>query len=152
MSAKFLLLQVLHWQRLREKALQPWIVTEPGGVIVCFHCDCQAGLGEACTHVSALLFSIEAETRIRDEKTVTQKPAYWKLQAEMKEVEYNRLCETDMSSAKRKKQKLDNQIHETVVQTCPPKPKQKEVASPTETELKTFYEDLFKTNTKPGQP
>ena len=38
-----------------------------------------AGLGEVCSHISALLFAIEATVKIRDSKTVTEEPAYWLL-------------------------------------------------------------------------
>lgn len=142
-------LQVMHSQRLREKPLRPWVVAEKDGVIVSSHCDCQAGLGEVCSHVSALLFSIEAIARIRDEKTVTQKPAYWKLPAEMRKLEYNRLCEMDMSSAKTMKKKLDDKINLPTFITEPPKPKQKDLVQPTEAEMNSFYAELFRTNTKP---
>ncbi|KAK4875859.1 hypothetical protein RN001_012281 [Aquatica leii] len=48
--------KVLHSQRLNERCLTPWIIANEDGVIQCGHCDCVAGLGEACTHVCALLF------------------------------------------------------------------------------------------------
>ncbi|WAR13998.1 hypothetical protein MAR_004103, partial [Mya arenaria] len=51
---------VLHSQRLREKPLQPWVIAKPDGVFVAAHCNCMAGLGEACTHVAALLFYVMA--------------------------------------------------------------------------------------------
>ena len=35
-----------------------------------------AGLGEACTHVAALLFAIEATVKVRDSKMVTEEKAY----------------------------------------------------------------------------
>jgi hypothetical protein len=38
-----------------------------------------AGLGEACTHIAALLFAIEASVKLRDSKTVTEEKTYWLL-------------------------------------------------------------------------
>eukprot|EP00795_Rhopilema_esculentum_P005744 gene5744-11005_t len=55
--------KVLHSQKLSEKPLQPWVVAEMGGRIL--SCQCVAGLGETCTHVAALLFSIEAMVKMR---------------------------------------------------------------------------------------
>lgn len=143
--------QVLHSQKLREKALRPWIVAEKDGNIVASHCNCQAGLGEVCTHVSAMLFSIEAVVRIRDARTVTEKPAYWKLPAEMKKIEYNMVYEMDMTSAKSLKRKLDDCIDATSSVPVTPKPQLQvsSVQAPTENELNEFYEELFKTGTKP---
>lgn len=129
--------------------MRPWIVAEKEGGVVSSHCDCQAGLGEVCTHISALLFSIEAVTRIRDEKTVTQKPAYWKLPAELKKIDYNRLCEIDLTSAKSKKKKLDLHIDSQVPNVQTPKTKQKEIPDPTCAEMTKFYDELWNTNTKP---
>ena len=63
----------MHSQRLRAKPLNPWIIceTQRDGRIVAAHCDCMACLGEACTHVAALLFAVEATMKIRDAETVT---------------------------------------------------------------------------------
>ena len=66
------MLQVLHSQRLRATPLKPWIIAEKEGKILSGHCDCMAGLGETCTHVSALLFYVDTTVRIRDSKTVTE--------------------------------------------------------------------------------
>ena len=57
--------KAMHSQRLRAKPLKPWIICERDGRIVAAHCDCIAGLGEACTHVAALLFAVEATVKIR---------------------------------------------------------------------------------------
>ncbi|KAH3733966.1 hypothetical protein DPMN_040405 [Dreissena polymorpha] len=61
---------------MREKPLYPWTITRSDGAIVGAHCDCMAGLGEACTPVAALLISVSTLALIRDSKTVTEKPTY----------------------------------------------------------------------------
>nr|XP_008197544.2 PREDICTED: uncharacterized protein LOC103314164 [Tribolium castaneum] len=69
--------KVLHSQRLNEPMLQPWIIAEKEGNICSAHCTCIAGLGEVCTHVGALLFTVELNVRDLEETTVTGKKAYW---------------------------------------------------------------------------
>ena len=54
------------------------VLAQTDGRIISGHCDCMAGLGETCTHISALLFYVETAVRIRDARTVTQEAAYWK--------------------------------------------------------------------------
>ena len=38
-----------------------------------------AGLGEACSHVAAVMFYVECAVRIRNSKTVADEKAYWML-------------------------------------------------------------------------
>ena len=40
------------------------------GAIICAHCNCMAGAGEACSHISALLYAVMAKARIQNETTV----------------------------------------------------------------------------------
>ena len=98
--------QVLHSQRLREKPLQPWIIAEKAGTVCTAHCDCMAGLGEACTHIATLLFAIDTTVKIRDSKTVTQEPAYWLLPATHREVRYREVGDIDFTSALTKKKEI----------------------------------------------
>ena len=57
-----------------------------------------AGLGESCSHVGALLFYVEAVTKVRDNKTVTQEKVYWMLPASCKEVPYKEIADIDFTS------------------------------------------------------
>ncbi|KAG0421870.1 hypothetical protein HPB47_002265 [Ixodes persulcatus] len=41
----------------------PWAVVKKEGTAQSAHCTCMAGLGEACSHVAALLFLIEADIK-----------------------------------------------------------------------------------------
>ena len=41
---------VKHSQKLTAPPLHPWIAAEKNGNILCAHCTCMAGLGEACFH------------------------------------------------------------------------------------------------------
>ena len=58
-NAKLVLASVRHSQRLSGGLLMPWIVAKTEGTIICGHCTCMAGLGEACSHIAALLFTLE---------------------------------------------------------------------------------------------
>ena len=102
--------QVLHSQRLREKPLQPWIIAEKAGTVCIAHCDCMAGLGEACTHTATLLFAIYTTVKIRSSKTVTQEPAHWLLPATHREVRYREVGDIHFTSALTKKKKLDEAV------------------------------------------
>ena len=85
-----LILQVTHSQRLSEAPLSPWIIIQPDGKVLAAHCNCMAGLGESCTHVAALLFSIEATVKVRESQTVTDEKSYW-LPASVKGISYGAL-------------------------------------------------------------
>ena len=48
------------------------------GVVLGAHCNCTAGLGESCSHVSAVLFSIGQHNNGRKEEiAVTSKKCKW---------------------------------------------------------------------------
>ena len=57
--------RVRHSQRISATPVKPWVAAEEGGTIICAHCTCMAGLGEACSHIAALLFVLEANTKMR---------------------------------------------------------------------------------------
>ena len=62
---------VKHSQRLSVSSLHPWVAVEPNGIVLCAHCTCMAGLGEACSHVAALLFTMEINTRLLNNTSCT---------------------------------------------------------------------------------
>ena len=41
-----------------DPPLVPWVGVHYSGTVVCAHCNCMAGAGEACSHIAALLYSI----------------------------------------------------------------------------------------------
>lgn len=139
--------KVLHSQRLNEKPLRPWVIAKRDGQIAAAHCTCMAGLGETCTHVAALLFYIEAAVKIRDSKTCTEVPAYWKLPSVFQKASYEELRNIDFASAASMKKKFDKGIHNTV---STPKPAKKTVTPPDDSSVKAFLKALSETNTKPA--
>ena len=65
-----------------------------------------AGLRESCSHAGALLFYVEAVTKVRDNKTVTQEKAYWMLPTNCKEVSYKEIADIDFISPGTLRKKL----------------------------------------------
>lgn len=62
---------VRHSQKLSVVA---WVAVKQDGIVVCTHCTCMAGLGEACSHIiAALLFTLEANTKM---KRMSHAPPY----------------------------------------------------------------------------
>ncbi|KAL3889699.1 hypothetical protein ACJMK2_002028 [Sinanodonta woodiana] len=92
---------VMHSQRLSETPLTPWAIIQKDGKILACHCNCMAGLGEACTHLAAMLFSIEATVKVREARTVTDSKAYW-LPASVKGVVYAKIEDIDFSKKPKK--------------------------------------------------
>ena len=115
------------------------------------HCDCMAGLGEACTHVAALLFAVEANVRTREMKTVTQEKAYWMLLSSLKKVNYSPIANIDFTSAKTKAKKV-SQLAENSVETssvtCNKTKPQNHLVPPTQSENDDFFQNLHATGTK----
>ena len=64
---------VKHSYRVSQPPLQPWVIVQNNGTVVCGHCTCMAGLAETCSNVGAVLYWTETAVRIRDEATCTSK-------------------------------------------------------------------------------
>ncbi|XP_014673897.1 PREDICTED: uncharacterized protein LOC106814124 [Priapulus caudatus] len=143
----FFMLQVMHSQRPRETPLKPWLIAEKTGKILCGHCDCVAGIGETCTHISALLFYIDTKVRIRDSQTVTQEAAYWKIPSSVKEVTYLPVGEIDFTSAKSKKKILDALVNHSINLT-PGKRQVKHAPPPSTEDLADFFQKLSVSGSK----
>lgn len=132
------LCQVNHSQRLNEKPLTPWIVSMTDGKILAAHCDCMAGLGETCSHVSSLLWVIAVGVEKRDSLTVTQKSAYWVMPTGIRSVAYAPVKDIDFIGKKRKARKsdVDNSTRGTNNN------KKKKYSQPSEEEKKQFLNSL----------
>ena len=64
---------------------------EKNGEILCAHCTCMAGLGEACSNISALLFTAEANTQFRNDTSCTSTICSWTA-VKTKKCEYAHIC------------------------------------------------------------
>ena len=105
--------KVKHSQRVSAIPLQPWIACEKEGLVVCAHCNCMAGLGEACSHIAALLFTIEANTNVKKSLSCTSLPCYW-LPPTFKNVPFARICDIDFTTPHKKKQKISEHLDDTL--------------------------------------
>lgn len=67
-----------------------------------------AGLGEACSHIAAVLFYIEAVVRKRDEQSCTDRENAW-MPPHVRTLKCVPISEMDFSSSKMKKRVLDGE-------------------------------------------
>ncbi|XDV21196.1 hypothetical protein PO909_026341 [Leuciscus waleckii] len=102
--------QVNHSQRSAETPLKTCIIAKESGEVITAHCNCIAGLSESCSHVGAVLFSIEAGVKIRDTASCTMEKCKWLMPSHVKKIPASPVALIDFSSAKSKKQKLDDAI------------------------------------------
>ena len=63
--------------RLSATPLKPWFAAKMEGTIVCVYCTCMAGLGEACSHIAALLFTLEKKSQHQNITTCTSLTCSW---------------------------------------------------------------------------
>ena len=54
--------------------------------IICAHCNCMASLGEANTHIAAVLLHTEADSRMRGSTTCTQLECQWVIPSYQKDM------------------------------------------------------------------
>ena len=81
---------------MRDSPARPWVAMKQNGVIICAHCNCMAGAGEACSHVAALLYSVMTSVRIREETACTSVACQWLAPSITKKVTkqyYNYMCQ-----------------------------------------------------------
>ena len=126
---------------------------ERSGEVCCAHCTCMAGLGEACTHVAAVLFYLETAVRITGQPTCTQQECQWLIPAFRKHIPYLQIKDIDFSSPNSKKNKIDHSIatNSQITSSAPSRiSAQQNVIPPNSTELKSFFEKLSQCETKPA--
>ena len=65
---------VKHSQRLTAPPLKVWVATKQQGEVLCAHCTCMAGSGEACSCIAALLFAVKTNTQLKNQFPCTSLP------------------------------------------------------------------------------
>ena len=60
-----------------EASLKVWVAAKDDGNILTAHCTCMAGMGETCSHITAVLFAVEAAIRSRVRASCTDLPCRW---------------------------------------------------------------------------
>ena len=66
--------QVKHTQRLSVPLVKVGIAAEKGGAVIYAHCDCMAGLGEVCSHITGILFMLDANVQATKSLSCTSVP------------------------------------------------------------------------------
>ena len=130
------LLVVKHSQRFSATPLKPWIVAKMEGTIVCGHCTCMAGLGEACSHIAALLFTFEKNSQHQNITTCTPLPCSW-LPPSYQAVTYSEIAGIDLTTPQLKRKRSESGDH---FFSAAPKNK---ITPPSHVEVGTFYKNLF---------
>ena len=129
---------VRHSQRLSASPLKAWIAAEMLGTILCAHCTCMAGLGEACSHILAVLFAAEANRRILKNVSCTSALCSW-LPAGNQSVGYAPMSDIDFTTPAAKRQRMSTEgvsARSSSAQETTPKP--------TDAELKSLYTVILK--------
>ena len=101
---------MFHSQRLSDTPLKCWLILQQDGEVCCAHCNCMAGLGEVCTHVAAVLFYIEALSRIEGQRACTEGQCAWVMPSSMKSAQYLLIMKLDFTSFQGQKCKFDDTI------------------------------------------
>ena len=95
------LAKVRHSQSVSSPNLQPWVALENNGTVICAHFTCTAGLGEACSHISAILYSLWSRTKLVEDALCTSKACQW-IEPSLRPVEYARVKDIDFTSPGKK--------------------------------------------------
>ena len=123
---KILTASVRHSQSVTASPLKPWVAAEVSGTIICCHCTCMAGLGEACSHIAALLFAAEAHNRLKD-TSCTSRLCAW-LSPNMQNVAYAPISDINFTAPATKRRRiLEGQSgHQSQPELLEPPPPSKE--------------------------
>ena len=110
-----------------------------------------AGLCEACSHVGAILFAVEAGVRMRDSSTCTQKKGKWIMPGYVKEIPYLPVSEMDFTSAKKKHSLLlEEQVTPMTARTASDATHTTHVPVPTTEEQIKFFSSISGSTLKPA--
>lgn len=63
--------------KARETNLKVWIITEKNDSICTGHCTCMAGLGEVCSHITALLYAANHAAELKKTISCTDVKSVW---------------------------------------------------------------------------
>ncbi len=97
-STSLVTAQVKHSQRLSvPPPAKAWIGADSNGVVVCAHCNCMAGLGEACYHIAVILFTLDANVQVKQSMSCTSMPCSW-LPPSFKNVSFAPISNIDFSA------------------------------------------------------
>ena len=107
-----------------------------------------AGLGEACSHISALLFSTEANTQTRKNTSCTSTSCTW-LVPSLKKVEYAPICDIDFTTPQKRRKTIEGNLSCSLCTTSSSL-KDEGAEKPTEEELEMLYKKLSECKKMPS--
>ena len=146
--------EVLHSQKLKEKPVQCWIITNNDGTVLSGHCMCMAGLGECCTHIATILFYIEVWKRVTETPSCTQQQCAWIIPSGSTcNIKYEQVEDINFKSVSRLRKDLETQISKECANSSSADPIDLVAApasapstniSPTKDELEKHFENLSK--------
>ena len=136
--------QVKHSQRLSVPPAKVWISVERSGTVICGHCDCMAGLEEACSQIAAILFTFEVNVQATKSFSCTSMPCSW-LPPSFKSVPFAAISDIDISDPERRMKA--SSCSEPSSSTANTTGLQK--LAPTKSELDELFKTLSDTDTKP---
>ena len=108
--------QVKHSQRLSDTPLKVWVAVKENGEVVCAHCNCMAGLGEVCSHVTAVLFTAEANTQVKNRTSSISLPCAW-LPPSFQTVPFLEVADMDFTTPRCKRKASFHEMNEDNVST-----------------------------------
>lgn len=91
-----------HSQSVSLPLLKVWLITKADGEVITGHCTCMAGLGEACSHVAAVLFAAEANSIMKWQFTLTSLQCSW-LPSTFRSVKFAEIKAIDFSTPQHKR-------------------------------------------------
>ena len=94
-----------HSQRISATPVRTWVAVKQDCPVVCAHCTCMAGIGEACSHIAAVLFTIEGNTRAKKRFTCTSFLCSWHPPS-FCAVPFAKLADIDLSTPLQKRKKI----------------------------------------------
>jgi len=125
-----------------------WLGIMSDSSIINAHCTCMAGIGEACSHVAAVMFYLmltsEYNKRNFGEDACTSLSCTW-LPPSATEVSYVELSEIDFTSSKRKFLSMMDQAEEDINPPQRTVVKIDKTDKPTNEEKETFFDSLAST-------
>ena len=92
---------VKHSQRLSAPPLRAWVAIKQTGEVMCAHCTCMAGIGEACSYIAALLFTAKANTQAKQQFASTSLPCSW-IPPSYRSVDFSEMSNIDFTTPNKK--------------------------------------------------
>ena len=138
-SRVFATAHVRHSQSVSSAELLPWVALAKDGTVMCAHCTCMAGLGEACSHIAALLFVLVSRTSVTQDKSCTSVPCQWR-RPHLQDVPYARVVDIDFTAPPTAQRRQSVHDSDTPRQEKHPMPAGS--CAPTSSELTNFFTRL----------